>query len=102
MRRTNALIAVLMTLMASPDDRHWGYEMSRQTGLRSGVLYPVLHRLLDEGWLIDGWEELVNEGRQRPPRRYYELTDEGRQQMGAMLTEARHDARFQSLTPRLT
>jgi PadR family transcriptional regulator PadR len=101
MRRTNALITVLAALMADPDGRHWGYEVSKQSGLRSGVLYPILHRMLDEGWLMDGWEETVTNDRKRPPRRYYEVTDEGRRQMGAMLAEARQDARFQaSLSPR--
>ena len=88
-------------IRANPDGRHWGYEMSRESGLRSGVLYPVLHRMLDEGWLVDGWEEMTKEGRRRPPRRYYEITDEGRRQMGAVLAEARHDPRFQALSPRL-
>lgn len=100
MRRTHALISVLAALMSDPSDRHWGYELSKEAGVRSGVLYPVLHRLLDEGWLTDGWEEITEAGRKRPPRRYYEITDEGRQQMGATLAEARHDSRFATLKTR--
>lgn len=86
--------------MSDPDGRHWGYELSKEAGVRSGVLYPVLHRLLDEGWLIDGWEEMAEAGRKRPPRRYYQITDEGRQQMGATLAAARQDSRFVLLKTR--
>ena len=30
----------------------------------------------------------------RPPRRYYELTDKGKMELGALLAAARHDVRF--------
>lgn len=53
-------------------------------------------RMLDEGWLLDGWEDTATvQG--RPPRRYYELTDTGRQSLGALLCAARSDARFTRL-----
>ena len=64
-------------------------------------LYPILHRMLDEGWLADGWEDPAQLGGKRPPRRYYELTDEGKVELGALLQEARSDARFRSLVGRL-
>jgi PadR family transcriptional regulator PadR len=83
--------------MEDPTGRNWGYELSRQAGVRSGVLYPILHRMLDEGWLEDGWEDPAQLSGKRPPRRYYQLTNEGRIALGAMLNEARHDARFRSL-----
>jgi PadR family transcriptional regulator, regulatory protein PadR len=100
MRRTHALIQVALALMEDPDGRHWGYELSRQAGVRSGVLYPILHRMLDVKWLQDGWEDPAQLGGKRPPRRYYELTDEGRTALGAILQEARNDARFRSLVGR--
>lgn len=53
-RRTYALVLVAIALMADPSGRHWGYELSRQSGVRSGVMYPLLQRMLDEGWLTDG------------------------------------------------
>lgn len=99
MRLTHATVAVLAALTSEPGGRHWGYALSKKAGVRSGVLYPVLHRLLDEGWLVDGWEEMTGAGRQRPPRRYYELTDVGRHQMSAMLAKARQDnGRFSHLS----
>lgn len=40
-----------------------------------GTLYPLLTRLKNDGYLGYRWEESV----QGPPRKYYELTDTGRQ-----------------------
>jgi PadR family transcriptional regulator PadR len=94
-RRTYALVQVALVLMADASGRHWGYELSRHSGVRSGVMYPLLQRMLDEGWLADGWEDQPQAG--RPPRRYYELTDEGKIALGALVAEARHDARFSTL-----
>src|SRR3712207_8962836 len=37
--------------------KQWGYDLSKRSGVRSGVLYPILRRLLEKGWLTDGWEE---------------------------------------------
>jgi PadR family transcriptional regulator PadR len=101
MRKTHALIQVALALMNDPCGRHWGYDLSRRGGVRSGVLYPILHRMLDEGWLTDGWENQAQITDKRPARRYYELTNEGRIELGALLNEARNDARFGSLIARL-
>ncbi len=61
-------------------------------------MYPVLQRMLEEGWLTDGWEDHILNGQaKRPPRRYYELTDEGKVALGALISEARRDARFGAL-----
>jgi PadR family transcriptional regulator PadR len=66
-----------MALMDDPTGRHWGYELSRKTRVRSGVLYPMLTRVLTEGWLSDGWEDPTTIRQKRPPRGCYELTDKG-------------------------
>jgi PadR family transcriptional regulator PadR len=102
-RRTYALVQVALALMADISGRRWGYELSKQSGVRSGVMYPILARMLEEGWLTDGWEDQPQVGRaKRPPRRYYRLTDKGMAALGGLIAEARHDARFAPLTtPRL-
>lgn len=100
MRKTHALVQVAMALLddaTGPTGQHWGYELSKRSGVRSGVLYPMLTRMLDEGWLTDGWEDPTSIRGKRPPRRYYALTDEGRRALGSVLQEARHDARFADL-----
>jgi PadR family transcriptional regulator PadR len=94
MRKTHALVQVALALLDAPASRHWGYELSKQTGVRSGVLYPMLTRLLDEGWLADGWEDPTTIRDKRPPRRYYELTEKGLLALGGILEEARRDTRF--------
>jgi PadR family transcriptional regulator, regulatory protein PadR len=95
---TYALIQVSAALMSDATGRHWGYELSKRSGVRSGVMYPVLQRMLDEGWLTDGWEDQEQVGRaKRPPRRYYEVTDSGKTALGAVLVRARSDARFRPI-----
>lgn len=96
-RRTRVLVMLAVALMSDPFGRHWGYELGRKAGLRSGIVYPALSRLLEDGWLTDGWEEQWDGNRKRPPRRYYELTDHGRHEMNALLSDAAQDARWTSL-----
>ncbi len=97
MRKTQALAQVLLAFMDDPTGRHWGYDLSRRAGVRSGVLYPILHRMLDEGWLEDGWEDIAETRGGRPPRRYYELTPDGRAAVSELLREMQQDVRFAAL-----
>ena len=91
MRKTRAFVEVAMGLLEEPDGRHWGYDLTKRTGVRSGVLYPILQRMLEQGWLQDGWEDRAQITGKRPPRRYYELTDEGRAEL-AEVVKASTDA----------
>lgn len=70
-KQTNLLLAVLAS-----DALRWrhGYDLSQETGLKSGTLYPLLMRLSDQGWLEARWTEPEREG--RPPRHEYRLTGE--------------------------
>jgi PadR family transcriptional regulator PadR len=45
-----------------------------------GTLYPLLTRLKNSGLLTYRWEEST----QGPPRKYYELTDNGRKFLGEL------------------
>lgn len=85
MRRTRAQVTVAKALMAAPHDRHWGYALSRASGVRSGVLYPILRRMLEQGWLSDGWEDPAEIEDGRPPRRYYRVTSDGREHLAELL-----------------
>jgi PadR family transcriptional regulator PadR len=97
MRLTHATVQVAIALMSDQAGQHWGYELSKQAKVRSGAMYPILGRMLDEGWLTDGWEDEADTGGNRPPRRYYELTDRGRHELGALLADAAADGRFAML-----
>jgi PadR family transcriptional regulator PadR len=94
---TPALVRVAMALMDEPGGRHWGYELFKRSGVRSGVLYPMLTRLLGDGLLADGWEDPATIRDRRPPRRYYTVTDKGRQELGAVVRKAGREPRFEHL-----
>jgi PadR family transcriptional regulator, regulatory protein PadR len=70
--------------------RH-GYDIARETGLKSGTLYPILIRLADRGWLEACWEDGQPAG--RPRRHLYRLTSEGLAQGSQALAEAPAPAR---------
>jgi PadR family transcriptional regulator len=53
---------------------HYGYELSRETGLKSGTLYPILMRLAKYGLLETKW---INIEKGVPPRHTYRLTPKG-------------------------
>jgi PadR family transcriptional regulator PadR len=95
MRKTHALVQVAQALLEDPREKHWGYDISKRSGVRPGVLYPILARMLDENWVTDGWEEATVKG--RPRRRYYEITDLGLARLGGLLAEAAIEKRFASL-----
>lgn len=94
MRLTHATVQVALALTGDPLGKHWGYQLSKRSGVRSGVLYPILERMRCEGWLVDGWEDPADVAGRRPARRYYELTDRGRAELGALLGDAQVDPRF--------
>lgn len=97
MRKTHASVQTALALMADPDARHWGYDLVKRANVRSGVLYPVLDRMLTEGWLKDRWEHPTELQTRRPPRRYYEVTEQGRKALAELLDEAQNDPRFSAL-----
>jgi PadR family transcriptional regulator, regulatory protein PadR len=77
---------LLFALVRDPEAWRHGYELSLETGLKAGTLYPLLARLADRGWLEAQWETTVPTG--RPPRHLYRLTTTGVQETRA-LTAAR-------------
>lgn len=66
---------VLAALAERPRTWHYGYQLSKQTGLTSGTLYPLLIRLSDQGLLESRWQEPDRPG--RPARHAYRLTPSG-------------------------
>jgi DNA-binding PadR family transcriptional regulator len=71
-RQTRALLASFLD--HSGTWRH-GYDLSKETGLRSGTLYPLLMRLSEQGLLEARWQEAERPG--LPPRHAYRLTAAG-------------------------
>ena len=66
---------VLSALLGKPRRWRHGYDLSIETGLKSGTLYPLLMRLSDHGYLDARWSEPDQSG--RPPRHEYKLTPSG-------------------------
>ena len=69
-------LAVLQALVAAPSSWRHGYDLARETGLKSGSLYPILVRLADRKLVEARWEEGEPAG--RPRRHLYRLTADGR------------------------
>lgn len=85
MRRTHGQREVARVLLANPDRVHYGYTLSRESNQRSATVYRMLTRMLEAGWISDGWEDPASTG--RPPRRYYRVTDLGREQLPTLVEE---------------
>jgi PadR family transcriptional regulator, regulatory protein PadR len=75
MKLTGPLERVLRAFLADPAKPRYGYDLMKASGLPSGTLYPMLGRLQEQGLVSSAWEPTGADG--RPPRRYYQLTDEG-------------------------
>ncbi|HKX28871.1 MAG TPA: helix-turn-helix transcriptional regulator [Blastocatellia bacterium] len=71
--------AAAVVLQAVANGYLYGFDIIAVTGLPGGTVYPALRRLEEAGSLVSKWEkQSVAQKEQRPPRKYYELTREGR------------------------
>jgi DNA-binding PadR family transcriptional regulator len=68
--------SVIAALAMVPSTWRHGYELAKQTGLKSGTLYPILIRLAERGLVEAQWENEQPQG--RPRRHLYRLTAAGR------------------------
>src|SRR4030095_12931728 len=60
--------SVIAALAMVPSTWRHGYELAKQTGLKSGTLYPILIRLAERGLVEAQWENEETQGRPRSPR----------------------------------
>ena len=74
LRLSPQTLQVLDAFLEAPKDWKYGYDISRDTGLKSGTLYPILMRLADRKLLETSWET-TEPG--KPPRHLYRLTASG-------------------------
>jgi len=68
-------LSVLAVLCDQPSQWQHGYALAKQTGLKSGTLYPILIRLADRGLVEAQWQDEPAPG--RPRRHLYRLTSAG-------------------------
>ena len=78
-------LSVLASLEADPAAWRHGYLLAKQTGLRSGTLYPILIRLAERGLVEACWEDGQPAG--RPRRHLYRLSSDGLAAARAALAE---------------
>ena len=88
MRRGSIEFCVLALLR---EEDRYGLDLSRRLaadGLvtSEGTMYPLLARLRQDGLVETSWHE----SSQGPPRRYYQLTSEGRLALDAFTVQWRH------------
>jgi PadR family transcriptional regulator len=69
-----------LILQALDNGYKYGLEVMTVTGLASGTVYPALRRLEDAGYVDSKWErQSIAVAEQRPARKYYEVTEEGKE-----------------------
>jgi len=75
----NLTYSTAIILQALANGYQYGFDIIDLTGLPSGTVYPALRRFEHAGLVDSKWEnEAIAQAEQRPPRRYYELTPDGR------------------------
>lgn len=74
LRLSPQTLKVLDAFLEAPKEWKYGYDISRDTGLKSGTLYPILMRMADRKLLETSWET-TEPG--KPPRHLYRLTPTG-------------------------
>jgi DNA-binding PadR family transcriptional regulator len=83
-------LSVLAALCEQPSEWRHGYALAKQTGLKSGTLYPILIRLADRGLVEACWQDEPQPG--RPRRHLYRLTADGLASATAALASAAQPA----------
>jgi DNA-binding PadR family transcriptional regulator len=100
-RRANTspqTLKLLDALLSQPGAWRYGYDLSKETGLKSGTLYPQLMRLEASCWLEATWEEAPQPG--KPARHMYRLTTLGQTEAPVLLaTRGRFPAPKTPLRP---
>jgi PadR family transcriptional regulator PadR len=74
-RFSTQTLSMLAALCDQPSQWQHGYALAKQTGLKSGTLYPILIRLADRGLVEACWQDEPEPG--RPRRHLYRLTAAG-------------------------
>ncbi len=82
------VLDMLVLRLLEPEPKY-GYQLIQELKakseevfvLKDGTLYPILYRLQDEGLVISKWSEASGT---QVPRKYYEITQKGQQELTIM------------------
>ncbi len=87
-------VGTVMVLHALARGHRYGFDVIEATGLTSGTVYPALERLERSGYADSSWEDAaVAHDEKRPPRRYFEITEDGERELIRLLD------RYRALAP---
>lgn len=91
LRRLSNEAAEVLGLFAAHPGRSWfGLEIIKATEIKSGSLYPILHRFEERKLLVGGWEDIDVAGTERRrPRRHYQLNPDMAEVVDDLLAEWR-------------
>jgi PadR family transcriptional regulator, regulatory protein PadR len=74
-----------MILQAIRAGHIYGFSVMAMTGLPSGTVYPAMRRLERDGLILSKWEQQsIADAEQRPPRKYYRVTRNGKSTLEAV------------------
>lgn len=75
----------VLSLVARKD--YYGYELieaiSKEVEISEGSIYPILRRLTQDGF----FKTYLEESQEGPPRKYYQITSEGKKASAKLLNE---------------
>jgi PadR family transcriptional regulator PadR len=91
--KTKNAVRVLEAFLDDPTKEVHGFRLVESLKIKSGVLYPLLIRYENIGWLESHWEKSDAPG---PRKRLYRLTAEGAPAARRFVSEAR----LSSIRPR--
>jgi len=101
LRKSPQTVLVLAEFLQGSREWKYGYDISRNTGLKSGTLYPILMRLAERKLLETRWETAETG---KPPRHMYKLTASGlryaREQAPATATQSFPEPAYGGVKPR--
>ena len=88
--KINLSYSAAVILQAIANDYRYGFDVMELTGLPSGTVYPALRRLEQAGLVASQWEsDEAAFSEQRPARKYYEVTSDGREALNEALKRYR-------------
>ena len=83
-------LAAATILNAIANGFSFGFDIVDITGMPGGTVYPALRRLEEAGYLTSEWEkQRVAQSELRPRRKYYEITESGREVLAAAVKRYR-------------
>lgn len=101
MELTPATVRLMIALRDSDDSRirHYSWNLRVACRMRAAIVFATIDMFCKAGWLSDHWQTPEEANPAHEPRRYYLVTEKGRQEMLVHLSRARQDGRFEDLFP---